>query len=392
MPIATAVFPALKAAVLVPVVGGSVFSLLCLWAARRVTARKSTSSGCFTPLVTILKPVYGLDRELEENLRSFCTQDYPDYQVVMSLQRTDDPARPILERLAGEYPDRVTLSIKDSEPVLNGKIQSLVIGMEAARHDVLVISDSDTRVSREYLRTIVAPLADPATGYVCTLYRIVAARNLAERLELLTMNADFVPSLLFTYWSKAAVFCLGASVAVRRADLEAVGGMASLAEYLVEDQEMGRRLTVAGKPMRLAPTTADMFPDYATVKDWYRHVVYWDQNTRAANRAGFAATVLIRAIPFSLIFAALTGFSGAGLVVLAVAVSIRLAAAGGIAAVLGDAALPKVLWLLPLRDVMGFGSWAMALRKRSFTWRGHEFQLTREGRIVPRRSAREGTA
>lgn len=392
MPIIEIALLVLKGAVLVPVAGGSLFSLLCLWAAWRVVRRRTAQPPSFTPPVTILKPVYGVDRDLEANLESFCTQEYPDYQVVISLQRTDDPARPIVERVRDRYPGRVTLAIKDSEPVLNGKIQSLVIGLEAARHDILVISDSDTRVPRDYLRTIVAPLADPATGYVCTLYRIVEARNVAERLELLTMNADFVPSLLFTYWSKAAVFCLGASVAVRRADLEAVGGMASLAEYLVEDQEMGRRLTVAGKPMRLAPITADMLPDYASVKDWCRHVVYWDQNTQAANRAGFAATVLIRAIPFALVFAGLTGFSGTGLAVLAAAATIRLAAAGGIAAVLRDTAVLKALWLLPLRDLIGFSSWAMALRKRSFTWRGHEFQLTREGRIVPRGSAREGTA
>jgi len=370
--------------VLIPVAGGSVFSVLCVIAAFRVVAASRQASPEFTPPVSVLKPIYGMDRELEENLRSFCEQDYPDFEIVLSLQRENDPARPLLERLQADYPERVTLTVRNSEPVLNGKIQNLMIGLDAARHEILVISDSDTRVPPDYLRAIVAPLADPKVGYVCTLYRIAEGRNLAEKLELLTMNCDFGPSLLFTYWTNAAVFCLGASTAVRRADLEATGGMGSLAEYLVEDQEMGRRLAAAGKPMRFVPMTIDMIPDYADLAAWWRHVVYWDQNTRAANPSGFAATVLIRAVPFALLFAVLTGFSWIGLAVAAAALGIRIGAAAAIAAILRDQAALKALWLLPLRDLIGLASWAAALRKRTFTWRGHEFRLTREGRIVPR--------
>jgi ceramide glucosyltransferase len=375
-----------KAIVLIPVAGGSIFSILCVYAAIRVLAMSREQSPGYTPPVSVLKPIYGLDRELEENLRSFCEQDYPDFEVVLSLQRDDDPARPLLERFKADYPDRVSLAIRNSEPVMNGKIQNLLIGRDAARHEVLVISDSDTRVPPHYLREIVAPLADPGIGYVCTLYRIADGRNFAEALELLSMNCDFIPSLLFTYWTKAEVFCLGASTAVRRADLESVGGFASLAEYLVEDQEMGRRLTAAGKPMRLVPMMIDMIPDYADFKAWWRHVVYWDQNTRAASPSGFAATVLIRAVPFALIYAVLTGLSPLGIGVLGLALAIRVGAAAVVASLYGDGAVLKALWLLPFRDVVGLASWSAALRKRSFVWRGNEFRLTREGRIVPRQS------
>ena len=386
MPLTDILLPLLQGISLIPVAGGSVFSVLCVVAAISVVARSRRESHHYTPPVSVLKPIYGIDRELEENLRSFCEQDYPDFQIVFSLQRENDPARPMLEALCEDYPDRATLVIKNSEPVLNGKIQNMLIGLEAVRHEILVISDSDTRVPRDYLRTIVSPLGDPDVGYVCTLYRIASARNVAEKLELLTMNVDFEPSLLFTYWTNAAIFCLGASTAVRRADLEAIGGMASLADYLVEDQEMGRRLVVAGKKMVLEPMTIDMIPDYGSVRAWWKHVVYWDQNTRAANPSGFAATVLIRAVPFALIFAALTGFSGLGWSVLGLTLGIRIGGAAAIAAILMDAEALKALWLLPFRDLIGLASWGAALRGRSFTWRGHEFRLTREGRIVPRES------
>jgi len=371
---------------LIPAAGGSAFSVLCVGAALAVVAGSRRRTGDYTPPVSVLKPVYGVDRGLEANLRSFCEQDYPDFQIVLSLQRDDDPAREMLERLAGDYPERVTLVIKNSEPVMNGKVQNLLIGLEAARHEVLVISDSDTRVPPDYLRTIVAPLADPKVGYVCTLYRIAQARNVAEKFELLTINVDFGPSLLFTYWTNAAIFCLGASTAIRRADLDATGGMASLAEFLVEDQEMGRRVIMSGKTMRLQPMTIDMIPDYGSVGAWWKHVVYWDQNTKAANPSGFASTILIRAVPFALIFAVLTGFSLMGWMVLAVTLGVRIAGAAGIAAILKDREAMRALWLLPFRDIIGLASWAAALRGRSFVWRGHEFRLTREGRIVPRES------
>ncbi len=226
--------------------------------------------------------------------------------------------------------------------MLNGKIQNMLIGLDAARHEVLVISDSDTRVPPDYLTTIIGPLADPDVGYVCTLYRIAERAKLAEKLELLTMNVDFGPSLLFTYWTNVAIFCLGASTAVRKADLEATGGMASLAEFLVEDQEMGRRLIMAGKKMVLEPMTVDMIPDYAGVTAWWKHVVYWDQNTKAANPSGFASTILIRAVPFALIFAVLTGFSALGWSVLGLTLAIRLGCAAAIAAVLRDLGGPQI--------------------------------------------------
>ncbi|WP_170984514.1 bacteriohopanetetrol glucosamine biosynthesis glycosyltransferase HpnI [Rhodoligotrophos defluvii] len=372
----------LHAILLLPVVGGSVFSLLCVIATARLLATWRPAKADFTPPVSILKPVYGLDRELEENLASFCRQDYPSYQLVLCVQRMSDPALPILRRVAAAYPDRVALVIRECEPTFNGKIQNIANGMEAARHDILVISDADVRVSPDYLRTIVAPLADPAVGYSCTLYRTADARTFPEKLELLSMNADFVPSLIFTHWTNSAIFCLGATVAARRSDIEAIGGLASLAEYLVEDQEMGRRLIETGKRMALIPMSVDIIPDYPDFSGWWRHFVYWDQNTKAANPVGFALTVLTRAVPFALLFACATGFSTTGWAVLLATVALRMASCGAIAGLLGDREVLRALWLLPLRDCLGLVSWAAALTKRTFVWRGHRFSLDRHGRIA----------
>ena len=379
----------IEALPLVPVVGGSLFYM-----ATQVTASLFFRSGqgqatnTNQPPVTMLKPIYGLERNLERNLRSALSQDYPDYQVVMSVQRLDDPALPLLRRLEQEYgPEQATVVAVQSEPVVNGKVQNLENGLSAARHDILVISDSDVFTPADYLARIAAPLRDADVGYVCTLYKGVDARSWYEQLELLTYNAEFIPSSVFAYRTGASGLCLGASVALRRTTLEAVGGFASLADYLVEDYELGRRILERGERMVLVPYFVDLTVDLDSAKSWWRHQIYWDQNTRAARPVGFAASMLTRAVPFALLYAALRLFDPLGLLILLAAIAVRLGTAAGNALLLRDRATLRALWLLPLRDLAGLLFWVLAMGKRTFVWRGYEFELARGGRIVPRRSS-----
>lgn len=372
---------------LIPVAGGSVFCLLCVWAAARFMGAPVRPSG-YKPPITVLKPIYGMDKGLEENLLSLCRQDYPDYQIVIGVQRTTDPALPLLRRLAQEYPDRITLVVKPSEPVVNGKVQNLVNALEHARHEILIISDSDVRLAPDYLSSIVAPLADPGIGYVCTLYRSAGADHWFEKLEVLSLNADFLPSLIFSAVTGAATFCIGASVAFRASDLKAAGGMAALGDYLVEDHELGRRLLGLGKRLHLSPHIVEITADYPTFSTWWHHQIYWDQNTWAANPVGFTLTILTRAVPFAAIYAAVRGFDTVGLAVLTTALAVRLGTAAVIAArYLRDREGLRALWLLPLRDILALATWYIALTRRTFVWRGHRFGLTKDGRIVPRDGA-----
>lgn len=380
----TLILDIVQGVLLIPVAGGSIFCLLCVWAAARFFKTRPQPSDPFRPPVTVLKPIYGLDKGLEDNLLSLCRQDYPDYQIVLSVQRENDPALPLLRRLAADYPERVTLVVKASEPVVNGKVQNLVNAIAAARHDIFVISDSDARVRPDYLQAIVAPLADDDVGYVCTLYKSVDAHAWQEKLELLSLNADFVPSLIFSAVTGAADFCIGATVAFRKKDLDAIGGMADLGNYLVEDYELGRRLLAMGKRMVLVPHLIEIVADYPTFRGWWHHQIYWDQNTWAANPTGFVLTILTRAVPFALLTALLRGFDDVGMGIFTGALAIRLLTAWLIAGTLSDAEGRRALWLLPVRDVFALVSWYIALTRRSFEWRGLRFGLTKDGRIVPR--------
>ncbi len=373
---------------LAPVVGGSVFSVLSSAAvyafARRRARWPAPPTDARWPAVSLLKPVHGLERDLERNLRTAVSQDYPHYEVVYSAQRTNDPALPILETIAREDP-RARLAVAESEPVVNGKVQNMAIGYAASKNAVIVISDSDVRLDRDYLKTIVAPLLDPTCGYVCTLYRATGAKRWFEKIELLTLNGEFGVQLVFAHMTGASDFCLGASTALRRETLERTGGMAPLGDYLVEDYEMGKRVRALGLAPVLVPRHVDMAVDLKTAGDAWRHLVYWDQNTKAARPWGFLTTGLTRAVPFALAYAVVDGFGATGLSVLAIAVALRMTTtAFNLKLAFDDREGLRALPWLPLRDLVALAAWLAALTKRSFVWRGLEFGLTREGRIVPR--------
>src|SRR5690242_16155163 len=236
----------IQAILMIPVVCGSVYALLCMWTVFRFRSTAhpmAVSPFAEWPPVTILKPVCGLEKDLGKNLRSACIQEYPIFQVVFSVQRPDDPAIPLLKDIQREFGvERVTVAIEAYDAGPNGKINNLIGGLKHARHEVLVISDSDVQLRPDYLKTIVAPLADPHVGYVCTLYKAIEAKTWFEKMELLTINAELTPNMTFALVTGVAQFCLGASTAIRRTTLQQIGGFESLANYLVEDFEMGRRI------------------------------------------------------------------------------------------------------------------------------------------------------
>jgi ceramide glucosyltransferase len=373
---------------LIPVLGGSVYAVLCVLTAIWFQIRKRPAAPALPtwPPVTILNPVHGLEKNQGENLRSTCIQDYPEFQVVFSIQEPGDPAIPLLRDIQKEFgPERVTVVIENRRPGTNGKINNMAGGLPHARHEVLVISDSDVRLQPDYLKTIVAPFADPQIGCVCTLYKAACADSWYEKLELLSLNADFMPSVIFANVTGASNFCLGASAALRRSTLDEIGGLEDLADYLVEDYEMGRRIWTAGKKIAVLPYLVDTMVDLKNPSQWWGHQVYWDQNTRAARPGAFFATVLIRSVPFALLYAALRLFDKTGVTVLAAASAIRITTA---AAVMGWAlrdreGLRNVLFLI-IRDLAALVSWFLAFTKRTTVWRGTEFILTRDGRLVAR--------
>jgi ceramide glucosyltransferase len=373
---------------LIPALGGSVYAILCLIAVARFRFPSNTEHNPlgYWPGVTVLKPVRGLEKNQRENLRSACLQDYPEYQVVFSVQETDDPAIPLLRSIQKEFgTDRVTVAIENCHAGTNGKINNMIGGLRHARHDVLVISDSDVLLKPDYLKAIVAPLRDPDVGCACTLYKAAKADTWFEKMELLTLNADFMANVLFAHFSGASKFCLGASVALHRSTLEHIGGLEALSDYLVEDYEMGRRIWTLGKKIAVIPYFVDTVVDLKSPSQWWNHQIYWDQNTRAARPLAFFSTALIRSVPFAALYAAARLGDAIGLSIMAGAFGLRMISAAAILSWgLRDREGLRSLGLLIFRDIASLITWLLAFIKRTTVWRGTSFILTKDGRLLAR--------
>lgn len=387
------VLHAIEVVLEVCILAGSSVWLAAFFCALFFRARRPKSSvRAFDPLppVTLLKPICGLEKNLRENLRTACTQDYPDYQVVLSVQRPDDAAIPLLRELQAELgQERVTVAIENVEVGLNGKINNLAGALPHARHEILVISDSDVRLRPDYLRTIVAPLADPEVGGVSTFFKASDAGPWYEQMELLTINADHFAIAILADVIKVVDFCFGASFAVRKQTLDAIGGLQVLGDYLVEDNEMGQRILRTGKKLAVVPYVVDTMVDLRSPSHWWQKQTYWDQNTRAAIPWVFAATFVLRVIPLSLLVATLRGWDALGIFVVGAATGLRLLTA---ATVIGlaqrDARNLRALWLVPIKDILSLFWFVRAFVQRTVTWRGVEMALTRDGRLLPLQTGR----
>ena len=279
--------------------------------------------------------------------------------------------------------EQVTVAIENFRTGSNGKINNMIGGLRHARHDILVISDSDVFLRPDYLKTIVAPLSDPGVGCSCTLYKAAGAETWFEKMELLTLNADFMANVLFAHISVASKFCLGASAALHRSTLEQIGGLDSLADYLVEDYEMGKRIWMLGKKVAVVLYFVDTIVDLKSPSQWWDHQVYWDQNTRAARPLAFFATALVRSVPFAVLYAVVRMGDATGLWIVAGAFALRLMSAAIILRWgLRDREGLRSLGLLIFRDISSLATWLLAFTKRTTIWRGTSFVLTRDGRLV----------
>jgi ceramide glucosyltransferase len=237
--------------------------------------------------------------------------------------------------------------------------------------------------------TIVAPLADQDVGAVSTFCKARDAGRWYERMELLTLNADHFAIVMLGSALGVADFCFGASLALTKTMLAQIGGLSSLGDYLVEDNEIGQRVVRAGKKLAVLPYVVDMTVDLQSPSHWWQKQTYWDQNTRAAVPLIFAFSLVLRVVPLALALAMLRTWDATSLTILAVALSVRLTAA---AAVLGlalrDAEGLRSLWLIPVKDVLSLFWFVRSFVKRTVIWRGVEMSLTRDGRLVSERSER----
>ncbi|MDE2088726.1 MAG: bacteriohopanetetrol glucosamine biosynthesis glycosyltransferase HpnI [Gammaproteobacteria bacterium] len=341
--------------------------------------RRAQPRAVATPAVTLLKPVHGLEPELYENLRSFCVQDYPAFQIVFGVQEAGDPAMAVVHRLQAEFPERdLRLVINARNIGANRKVSNLHNMLADARHETLVISDADVRVGPDYLRAVVGPLTDPAVGVVTCLYRGVPLRGLGSRLLAQHVNEGFLPSVLVAQWLGPTVFCAGATLALRRQTLDAAGGFLALADRLADDYWLAAHVRARGLRTVLSPYLVDTVVEEESLASFYRHALRWSRTIRSVQPVGHAFSFLTYPLPLALLGTLIGG--GAGLIILGLALALRLVLHYVTKLTLGSTT-QKGEYAFLGSDLFGFLIWLHALFGRRIRWRQESFSIRPDGRM-----------
>ena len=366
---------------------GCGYYLLCLWSARtfmRDSRRTQSAAPTWTPPVSILKPLRGTDPDLYGSFRSHCLLDYPAYELIFGVSDPGDPAVVLVERLKAEFPAHIIRLVVCPKVLgTNLKVSNLVQMLPQARHEYLIVNDSDIRVDPDYLRRVMREFADPRVGMVTCLYRGIAGKTLGSKLESIGISTDFSAGVLAARQIEGIRFALGSTLALPRKALDAIGGFEPLADYLADDYELGARIANAGFEVRLSDVVVDHhLPDYG-VRGFLQHQLRWARSTRDSRRWGYTGVGLTFGLPWALLALLLSGGAAWAWGVLAVAAALRLAMATIVGRkILHDDDVPRLLALLPLRDVVALAVWIASFAGHTVAWRGDQFILEK-GKLRP---------
>ncbi len=339
------------------------------------------------PPASILRPMHGPDEGAYENLKSFLNQDYPSYEILCGVTDPLDPALGQVRRLQREFPRARVRAYVAPRCGANDKAAILCHLAEKARFDILVACDSDMRVTPDYLRRMVAPLADRHVGLVTCLYRGSEARSLTARLESLYITTAFLPSVLVARRYLNMSFALGASVALSRAQLREIGGFQALADYLADDYQLGARVAATGHRVHLSDYATEGVLGATTFHQQWGREVRWAKCTRVSRPLEYPGLLLTFSTPLALLTAASLHFASLGWAILGASLAVRWLVAWQMGRRLGDPVIRTAWPWLPLRDLLTAIVWCAAGLGRRVSWRDRSYLLRPGGRleeIVPR--------
>ena len=356
---------------------------------RRAALMQMNARPGFTPPLTLLKPLHGAEPGLEAHLESFFRQDYPQYEVLFCARSAEDAGLATARRVAERHPEIPAhfFSTGGEPDYINDKAISMELMEAHAAHDILVISDSDVRVTPDYLRAVALPFADEKVGAMTCPYRGVAAEGgLWARLEAVGMSVEMTAGVLVARAMEGMQFTLGPTMAFRRAAIRDMGGFGVTADYCADDFVLGNETWKLGRTVVLSHHAIDHMVINSSFVASLKHQVRWMKSTRFSRPKGHFGTALTFSLPFGLLglaAAAAMGHSWWGVALFAWSVATRLAMAIAVGRrVVGDTSWFGLLVLYPIRDLMGFGFWAASYLSSRILWRGRVFQLLPGGKMT----------
>jgi len=356
--------------------GTVIYSLLQMVAALRYLAVRPPARFATEP-ISILKPLAGLDLDLESNLRTFFEQDYPTFEILFAVRAEADPAAEVVARLQRDYPKVPSRLVFTGEPPYpNAKVFSLDRMLAAVGNDLVVMSDSDIRVTPDLLRTIAAEFQDAHLGVATCPYRAVPGASFWSHLEATGMNTDFWGSALVARMLEGMHFAVGPTIAARRRVLQSIGGFARLKDYLAEDFVLGKFAAEAGHGVILSSYIVEHHIGSATLQQNVEHRLRWARSTRRSRPAGYVGQLFTMPLPLALLVCAA---SSAWWPVLPFTLIVRAVAAYTVSTRVLRA---KINWLLlPIEDLLGFCFWVAGFFGNTISWRGRRYRLFSDGRF-----------
>jgi ceramide glucosyltransferase len=382
---------AIRDAILIVALAPLAYYLIAVIAGLRFFSREPSvaSVSDFSPAVSLLKPVFGLDREAYENYASFCRQDYPEFEILFCVSDDRDPAVPVIEKLIGDFPGRPIRLLVGAEPLgASDKVNKLCRMAREARHEIVIVSDSDVRVDPGFLRAVTAPFRDPQLGGVTCLYRGITDNSLAADLEALGNSADFAPGVLVAGMFGNLDFMLGAVMATTKRRLAEIGGFESLADFFCDDYELGNRIAASGHRVELSTFPVSIVYPHQTLADAFRHQLRWNLSIRYSRPWGHLGLIFAQGLPWAALAAVVAPSRSVAAYYLAAYLVFRTLMALVVAIVgMKDGLALRKLWMLVPRDAFAFIVWVASFFPQRIHWRGREFRV-RDRRLVPSVSRR----
>ena len=353
-------------------------------AARFFLRERARALPAFTPPVSVLKPVYGVDFGSLENFSSFCRQNYSDYEILFAVNDESDPAVPLIRSVMARFPDRrIRILTGAPRSGANQKVNNLALLAREAKHEILVLSDGDVRVGPDYLREVVAPLADSANAAVTCFYRAVAERNLLAEMEAVGSASDFFAGVLMAAATEDVRFALGASIATTKTWIAKIGGFESFADQLADDYELGSRMFRAGGRIVLSREVVSTMYPAQNRRGFWLHQVRWARTVRLCRPVSYLGLLLTQGLPWTVLAVFVAPSAAVSTLYLGGYLLFRFAMAW-VVGVWGvrDEVLRRRIWLVPLRDAVHFLVWLASFASNRVVWAETEYEM-QKGQMVP---------
>jgi ceramide glucosyltransferase len=351
--------------------------------AHRAAERAAAATSKLTA-ISVLKPVRGLDPGAYENFASFCSQNYPEFEILFAVNDPEDPVVPFIQRLMADFPERsIRLIIVTERLGANTKVSNLCCLVREARHNLLVITDSDVRVEPEYLRSVAAMFRDPSVGGVTALYRGRDNLEFVAAMDCVGSSAAFCGAALVARELEGLKFMMGSTMATTKERLAEIGGFEAMVDLHSDDYELGHRIAAQGHRIELLPEPVWMAFPSQTLGAYLRHELRWTIGIRNIRPGGHFGMLLTHGLPWAIAAAGVAPSLAIGAAYLAAYVVLRFAMAWFVGVWgLHDPVLRRRIWLLPIRDSLSFLVWLASFAVNRIEWRGNVFTLDK-GRMIP---------